>query len=351
LKPEKAIGSLRDAKKILILKTNLLGDVLNFFPVANFIRKAAPEAKISWLVTKVGYAAVAELAEVDEIVLLDDGFLYNYGNLLHNAAWIRERKFDLLVTSYQEECFLIDLLALLSRVPARVGYNLLNRGWFFNIRVPKGEGERRVEINGEVIKSLGGKDWREYVYIPRASQSGWEKFSGRLQNDHGIGEKDGLCVLHLLSPKPTRSWRPEYCEELVVRLQKDLGLRPVLVGSEPETRRWGEEKRSLGLVNLAGQINLLELHYLLRQARLFIGIDSLPLQMTEFSNTRAIALFGSTVISKALVPAAKILKPGAECAPCWPEKAECDQDYKCWRELKPGLILDAARQVLEGLGV
>lgn len=351
MNPEKAIEYCRNAKKILILKTNLLGDVLNFLPVANFLRKTALSAKISWLVSRQGYLTVSELADVDEIIFLEDSYLYNYGNLVHTASWIRERKFDLLVSSYQEECFLINLLALLSRVPERVGYNLQSRGWFFNTKVPKGDGERRVEINGQIIKSLGQGDWRDYVYVPRDNPESAARFKQRLEKEWGIKEKDRLCALHLFSPKPTRSWRLEYSEELVRRLQKELDLVPVLVGSEPEVRIWGDEKKSLGLKNLAGQINLRELYYLLRQARLFIGIDSLPLQMTEFSKTRAIALFGSTVISKALVPTAKTLKADIDCAPCWPEKRECDQDYRCWRELKPDLVLEAAKQVLEGMGV
>jgi heptosyltransferase III len=349
--PEKAIEYCRNAKKILILKTNLLGDVLNFLPVANFLRKTAGAAKISWLVSRPGYMTVSELADVDELVLLEDSHLYNYGNLLQTASWIRERKFDLLVTSYQEECFLINLLALMSRVPERVGYNLLNRGWFFNTKVPKGDAERRVEINGQIIKALGGGDWRDYVYVPRDNPESAARFAGRLEKEWGIRGNEKLCVLHLLSPKPTRSWRLEYCEELVRRLQKELDLVPVLVGSEPDTRRWGEEKKPPGLKNLAGQINLLELYYVLRQARLFIGIDSLPLQLTEFSKTRALALFGSTEISKALVPLATTLKADFNCAPCWPQKVECDQDYRCWRELKPDLILEAAKQVMEGMGV
>ena len=67
---------------------------------------------------------------------------------------------------------------------------------------------------------------------------------------------------------------------------------PVLIGSEPEVRRFGEEKRSLGLINLAGQISLMDLYYLQKQAGLFIGIDSFPLQLTEFSGCKAVALFG-----------------------------------------------------------
>ena len=341
---EQAIEISRNARNILIVKTNLLGDTLNFLPVANFFRKFASSARISWLVSRPGYPVVSELADVDEILLLEDGFLYDYGNLLRTSAWLRKKKFDLLVTSFQEECFLINLLALMSRAPVRVGYNLRNRGWFFNIVVPKGEAERRVELNAQIIKTFGGGEIGDYLYVPRADAAGAKQFAARLA---GLGVKEnGLCVLHLFSPKPTRSWRIEHADELIKRLQSESGLTPVLIGSEAEVGKWGEQKKPLGLINLAGKLSILELFYLLKQARLFIGIDSFPLQLTEFASTKAIALFGSTEISKALVPAATVVKAEVECAPCWPEKQVCDRDFICWRKLTPDLILGEAKKLL-----
>jgi len=351
VKPEKASELCRNAKRILILKTNLLGDVLNFLPVANFLRKTAQSARLSWLVTRPGYPVVAELSDVDEILLLADSFLYNYYHLFTVASWLRAKQFDLLVTSYQEECFLVNLLALLSRTPARAGYNLRNRGWFFNIKVPKGEALRRVEINGQLLKTLGQGEVKDYLYIPRASRKGSEQFAERLEREFGVREMNQLCVLHLFSPKPTKSWRMEYAEELVRGVRTELGMTPVLVGNEEQARRLGREQQSLGLVNLTGQISLLELYYLLKQAGLFIGIDSFPLQLTEFCDTKAIALFGSTLVAENLVPSARILRAEVKCAPCWPQKKNCDRDFQCWRELKPEMIIKAGQSLKAGSGV
>lgn len=340
----KPIEVCASAERILILKTNFLGDVLNFLPVANFLRKAS-KAGICWLVTKPGYPVVAELADADEILLLDDAYLYNYGNLLDIASWLREKRFDLLVTSYQEECFLISLLALLSRTPERVGYNLLNRGWFFNIVVPKSDSERRVEINAQIIKTLGGAGHKDYLYVPKATVPGAERFAARLQAEFGVSPKDNLCVLHLYSPKPTKSFLMEYADELIARVKAELGMTPVLIGSEAEVRRFGEERKKLGLVNLAGQLSLLELYYLLKQAGLFIGIDSFPMQLTEFAGVKAVTLFGSTEIGENRVPFAGTVRAEVKCAPCWPRKTECDQGLACWRELKPELIIRAAKEL------
>lgn len=344
-----AIEQCAGANRILILKTNLLGDVLNFLPVANFFRKFAGSAKISWLVSRTGYPVVSELAEVDEILLLDDKLLYNYGDLFRIAGWLREKPYDLLVTSYQEECFLIGSLAFLSRARIRIGSNFRNRGWFFNIKIPKGGAKRRVEINGQIIRTLGGK-LEDFIYVPRASAKGQAEFEARLLREFGLKKEDAFCVLHLFSNKPTKSWRMEYGEELIRRIQEELLLIPVLVGSEEETKRFGDDQRNLGLINLTGQINLLELYYLLKRAKLFIGIDSFPLQLTEFCGTKAIALFGSTDADENQVPVAELVKAEVECAPCWPAKTECDQGYKCWLELLPDRILESARRVLVNSG-
>ena len=175
--------------------------------------------------TYPGYRVVSELADVDEIFLLEDSFLYNYGNLLANASWLREKKFDLLVTSYQEECFLISSLALLSGAPARVGYNLRNRGWFFNIVAPKSGSGRRVETNAQVIKALGGGDLKDYLYVPKASEAGAKVSRRGSTKEFGVREKN-LCVLHLFSPKPTKSWRIEYADELIRRIREELKHGP-----------------------------------------------------------------------------------------------------------------------------
>ena len=349
LKPKSAIELAAKAKNILILKTNLLGDALNFLPVANFLRQLAGSARIRWLVSRTGYPVVSEFAEVDEIMLLEDRFLYNYGNLLRIGKWLREQNFDLIVTSYQEECFLISCLALLSRAPVRMGYNLRNRGWLFNMVVPKGGAERRVEINAQIIRLLGG-EWKDYVYVPRANAQGRAEFETRLEREFGLKTTDGYCVLHLFSPKPTKSWRMEYGDELIAGIRDELKLVPVLVGSEPGTWRWGEDRKKAGLKNLTGQIGLLELYYLLARAGLFIGIDSFPLQLTEFSGCKAIALFGSTDIAENRVPVSELVQAEVECAPCWPAKTECDQGFRCWMELKPERILESAKRVLAGSG-
>ncbi len=345
---KRAVELIARAKRILLIKTNLLGDVLNFLPVANFLRKFSPGARISWLVTGRGYPLVSEFSEVDEILLLNERLLYNYGNLWRVGRWLREKQFDVLVTSYQEECFLIGSLALLSRAPVRIGYNLRNRGWFFNMVVSKGEAERRIEIYGQIVNLLGGK-WQDYVYVPRASERGAEDFAKRMEMEFGLKRNDSFCVLHLFSQKATRSWRWEYGDELIRGIQKELGLIPVLVGSEPEVWRWGEARKKHGLINLTGQLSLLELYYLLSRAKLFIGIDSFPLQLMEFSRGKAIALFGSTDPREAQVSSAEILRVDVECAPCWP-RLICEQDYKCWRLLTPERILETAKRILTGVG-
>lgn len=348
MNPEEIIKQCHRIKKVLVIKTNFLGDVLNFLPVVNFLGAEFKLEWLGWLVTETGYPVVKELAKVDEILLLKNRLFYSWKNLYHLARWLKEKKPDLIVTSPQEECGLISTLALLSRAPLRIGYNLRRRGWFFNIVVPKGSGQRRVELNGEIIRLLGGK-LEDYFYIPRADPEQEQSFFQKLETEAGLKEGSQYCVLHLFSSKRIKSWRWEYGEELILGI-KNLGLIPIMVGSEPETRRWAEARKNLGLINLAGQISLIELYYLLRRARLFIGIDSFPWQLTEFAGTQAIGLFGSTEVGENRVPGAEVVKAEVECAPCWPERMECELDYKCWRELKPEQILAVAEKLLARVG-
>jgi len=221
--PEEIIKQCHRIKKVLVIKTNFLGDVLNFLPVVNFLGAEFKLEWLGWLVTETGYPVVKELAKVDEILLLKNRLFYSWKNLYHLARWLKEKKPDLIVTSPQEECGLISTLALLSRAPLRIGYNLRRRGWFFNIVVPKGSGQRRVELNGEIIRLLGGK-LEDYFYIPRADPEQEQSFFQKLETEAGLKEGSQYCVLHLFSSKRIKSWRWEYGEEF--RLWLEASQKP-----------------------------------------------------------------------------------------------------------------------------
>ena len=102
-------------------------------------------------------------------------------------------------------------------------------------------------------------------------------------------------VVHPVSRWMCKAWRPEGNARVADYLA-DAGLRVVLT-SAPNRGEMSYIQEVLNRVhtrplNLAGDLNLPELAALINGARIFFGVDSLPMHMAAAVGTPVVALFG-----------------------------------------------------------
>ena len=141
----------------------------------------------------------------------------------------------------------------------------------------------------------------------------------------------------------TKKWPEEYFRILIKNLSKRNDLLIVITGGKEEKEI--ELNLDSKILDLRGEITLLELAELTKRATLVVSNDSAPIHITSaFPNTRIVGIFGPTVKEFGFFPWSKNSRVfeinGLYCRPCaihggisCPEK-----HFRCMREITPDLI-------------
>ncbi len=148
------------AKKILIVRTDRIGDVVLTLPMATAIRRRFPESEVHFLLR--GYTAplATDHRDVGKVVVSPD-------SLKDRAAYdrclreIRSEKYDLAIVVHSKG----DVARLVwdAKIPFRMGSGLRLHSWRYNVPVfqrrrrPK---QHELDYNLDMI--------REYVPVPHA---------------------------------------------------------------------------------------------------------------------------------------------------------------------------------------
>lgn len=140
----------------------------------------------------------------------------------------------------------------------------------------------------------------------------------------GLGLKDSQPWVALApgAKWATKQWPREYFSQLAVRLDRETGIRPVLIGGESEIGLCRDVAQAAGgrVVSLAGQTDLATLAALFSKSALFVGNDSGPLHLAAAAGTRVLAFFGPTVPEFGFAPPAgtrtRIVSRSLSCRPC-----------------------------------
>jgi heptosyltransferase III len=111
----------------------------------------------------------------------------------------------------------------------------------------------------------------------------------------GIGLESEYAVLHPTSRWAFKEWRVERWIELADWLQHGLGL-DVIVSAGPDSRETAYANAitqgSNGAVSTQGRLSLPQLAALLKNARLFVGIDTAVMHLAAAMQTPSVVLFG-----------------------------------------------------------
>jgi ADP-heptose:LPS heptosyltransferase/predicted SAM-dependent methyltransferase len=149
-------------------------------------------------------------------------------------------------------------------------------------------------------------------------------------------------VLHMGNSWENRTWSKEYWKELLKKLLYS-GEKIIIVGSKDDFR-----SESSSITNLVGKQTFHELAETIRNAKLFIGIDSAPFHIAEAVDTPAIGIFTCAnpefrSTKKSTLP----VVPDIDCKFCLHEEKPpvtwcgCKRgDFKCLEIITPDMIYE-----------
>jgi heptosyltransferase II len=286
--------TLPHAPRILVTRTDRIGDLVLTTPVFKALREKFPDAWIAALVFIEHKDIVKGNPYLDEVILYDKkgsekGLL---GQALF-AGTLRKKKFDIAVHCHGTNR--MHLAAWLSGIPKRVGY-ARRAPWALTHVHPynKKKGEKQeAEYLFDLLEPLGVvKPGKIETFFPVP-----ERAVRALENllfHHHVPQDRPWVVLSPSASDVTKMWPTDKFAELVMRLQKEMKGVFFAVGSlkdKPIVESL-KENSTVTIFDLAGKLTLGMLGALLKRSQLLVSNDSGPVHIAVAVGTPVVSIFG-----------------------------------------------------------
>lgn len=343
-------GSFDDARNVLVVPPNWVGDVVLATPALAAIRARFAAARVTFLMR-------APLAEVvagggwndDAVFWPGSGRL---GSTIGLGRDLGARRFDLAVL--MPNSFRAALVCRLAGIPRRVGYARDGRGWLLTDRLhaPKRDGvftpTPMTPYYAELSRHVGAPvvDQR-----PRLGVTPEQEQAGRaLLVHYGL---DGGRPYAVLNPGAafgaSKCWLPARFAELADRLHAELGLPSVIVGATGEVplmRDIARRASSAVICCDSPGTTLGTLKVVIREAALLVCNDTGPRHYGNAFGTPTVTIFGPTnpAWTSGDYPAETCLQVAVDCGPC--QLPRCPLDHRCMVEMTTERVFVAAHDAL-----
>jgi heptosyltransferase-3 len=278
--------------KILVIAMQYLGDVLLTTPLLHSLRLAYPDAQLDVLVYSNTASMLEGNTDINHIITTPNRpKLADYRQLFRQLF----RRYDLAIdTQTGDRPFLYGLLAAPLRIAAVPPKN--TKGWWKRFFV-----QRSIEFDDDnthtVLQHLKLLD---LIDVPRS----FSLVPPQIGNVHQLTKQfpflldnTGYAVLHPHPQWTYKQWTVEGWVEIGHYL-KEIGLKLILSGglAKGEIDYVANIQRQLpeDTINLAGQVSLAQLAYIITQAKLYIGPDTGITHLAAATGIPVIALYGPT---------------------------------------------------------
>lgn len=352
-------------RTILVVRLDLLGDVLFSRQAALSLRAAFPNARIV-LLTLPYTAPLARLyPEVDDVIEVDTNRIRSVRGLLNPSTWTAYYRAAQALRSLRPDRTvslsgrMASLWAFLSGAPCVVGYADEAFPFMLTHKVPGGrylERKHEVEYVRRLAEAAGGAPVGQglSVDVPESTMAEVD----RLLADRGISPDDRVVVVHAGSINGSaKRWPAPQWASFSDALQSQAHVKTVLVGSESDSAIATQvlERATVAPISLVGTTSVDQLIAVLSRADLVATGDSGPLHLAVALGRPLLGVYGPTdpCIHGPFQPRAPVAvhRRDLPCSPCYTmtASAECPLgDPICMRLVSVEDMVASAVQLLQG---
>jgi len=344
--------NVSNIKRILILRTDRIGDVVLSTPVITAARKAFPDAYIAVMVSPQTREIVTGNPYLNEVIVYDKRLKHRgIFKTLGFIARLKKKRFDLVLILHST--LRVNCISFLAGIPKRVGYA---RGKMDFLLTHKLEYKKRLgekhesEYSLDVLRSIGVKACPSPLVVPIKKE--YERNIDDLLKSSGLEDGEKFIVLHPGASCPSKMWPQENFARVGDSLAERFGLKVVLVSS-PDQVKIGKTIRGI-MKNrplfLCGKTSLGELGALFKKASLFISNDSGPVHVACAVGVPVISIFGrnekglSPTRWKGLSDKNIVLHKDVGCSKCLAHN--CKKGFLCLKSVTVEDVLTPARTLL-----
>ena len=285
------VADMKEPKRILIVRTDRIGDVILSTPAIKNLREAYPNTYIGFMSRPYTKEILEGNPDLNEVIIYD-----KYGR--HKSIWatvkfsfhLRKKKFDWAVILHPTHR--THIITFLAGIPFRVGWDKKG-GWLLTARVShqKQQGTKHeLEYTLDILRRLNIPIVDKSIYFPLKKEA--EEKIEQLLGEAKIERGDKFIVIHPSASCPSKRWPQEHFSQLVRLLKEKTGF-PVVVVTSGGEEEFGEKIISANdVIDLRGDLSISELGSLLKRAGLFISNDSGPVHIAAALEVPVISIFG-----------------------------------------------------------
>jgi len=338
-------------KRILVARTDRIGDVLLSTPVFEVLRQSYPNAYIAALVSPYAQDIVRGNPFIDEVIVYDkDGLHKSIRSSIKFSLWLKSQRFDLALILHPINR--MHLITYFAGIPQRIGYDRkLSLFLTDKIKHTKQLGQKHeMEYALDLVRYLGIEPKKVSLYMP-VSRMSQEKVQQLLINA-GISNDDKILAIHPSASCPSKIWPAGRFAEVCDALVEKYAFKVLVVASSKDYALAQQVVKDMKhqAINLAGKTSVGELAALLKRSSLFISNDSGPVHIAWAVGTPVIAIFGRN--QKGLSPLRwgprglkdRILHKQVGCIECLAHN--CKKDYLCLKSINTAEVIQAAEDIL-----
>jgi len=341
-------------KRILIVRSSAIGDVVFASALPAAIKRAYPDAHVAWLVEPGIHELLLTDPAIDEVITWSKAEwvkLWKNGQKLELARRVLALRRELHARQFDVALDLQGLLkrgfiTWLSGARRRVGLGSKEGSQLLMTEViPRGGDIHRIGSEYQFLAQHLGADAGEFLptltVAPAADAGAQAKLAAR-----GL-ETGRYAVFAPFTTRPQKHWFEDAWQTLAPQLIAATGLTPVILGgpadADAAARIAAADPR---IVNLAGQTRLPEAVAVIARSALVIGVDTGLTHMGTALAKPTVAIFGSTCpYTDTGRPTGTVIWLGLECSPC-KRRPTCGGKFTCLRDITPAMVIERAQAML-----
>ena len=324
--------------KIGVIHLNQIGDLLFSLPLLKALRDAYPKAVIHSILRRNLFDLLSDSPYIDSIIERGKTLKETF-QLLRN---IRNQHYDLLISLSSSEACLT--LAALSKANIKAGFSHFPMDLFLDIK-EQIEGHNSWLNNRKLLDRLQVKVTKnDYVGLLTLGTAMPQSVN-----------PDGRYVV--ISPGASRrrqmkTWNNLSFARLITLLYKQFGLTPVLIGGMDNRE---DNKHIIEMAVAEGSISsmanltdesLRTISLVIKQAQLFVGIDSGFMHVASSLDIPVVALFGPTdpfYVGPQNQRSIVVRNESLDCIPCYLQNCE---HRNCMKKLTVETVFNACNKLL-----
>lgn len=351
----------QQARKILLVRLDNLGDVLLATPAFRAVKRALPAASLTLLTSPVGAQVGTLNPDIDQVMSYQVPWVDPWQSLSQDSAReqhmierLRAEHFDgaIIFTSFHQSALPAAYLCYLADIPLRLAASIDGPGSLLTTRHKHPERMlHEVERGLDLVSALGivAEEQEMVLHVPAtARQEAQDYLTAR-----GLAARHPLIIVHPGCSMPARTYPWEQYAEVITLLVEQLDAHVLITGATDEQELVARVQGQVPMpqrastLTLAGELSFPAFCGIIQHADLMITNNTGPAHLAAALKTPIIDLFALTNPPEQWGPWHVLHRQifhEVSCRLCY--HRVCPYEHDCLRLVTPALVVEAASELL-----